>query len=190
MCALCTCMCTRYIWPALNEHTYSPLKHSEHHHKCVCMPCPAPPRSNLRVCKLSKQEAEAFYDVHRGKPFYDNLTNFMSSGRICALELVAPGAIGRWRNLIGPTDSNQARQEAPNSLRAHFGTDKMYNACHGSDAPDTAAYEVNFFFGQGPVGKCDVGGNTTLGVIKPHIVLDGAAGLVVDCVQVCGWAWG
>mmetsp|Transcript_18010 Transcript_18010/g.32887 ORF Transcript_18010/g.32887 Transcript_18010/m.32887 type:complete len:383 (-) Transcript_18010:16-1164(-) len=140
--------------------------------------------NNMRVCKLSKEEAEEFYDVHRGKPFYNNLTNFMSSGRICALELVAPDAIRKWRALIGPTDSNQARAEAPETLRAYFGTDKTYNACHGSDAPDTAAYESNFFFGPGRLpGRCDLGRGTTLCVIKPHLVADRAAGLVIDLIQ-------
>ncbi|KXZ44028.1 hypothetical protein GPECTOR_75g752 [Gonium pectorale] len=140
--------------------------------------------SKLRVAKLSKQEAQEFYAVHRGKPFYDGLTDFMSSGRICALELVAPGAIRKWRELIGPTDSNQARAEAPGSLRAQFGTDKTYNACHGSDAPDTAAEEVAFFFGPGRYpGKCDLARGTTLCLVKPHLVADGVAGLVVDMVQ-------
>lgn len=143
------------------------------------MPC-----SKLRVCKLSKQEAQAFYAVHRGKPFYDTLTDFMSSGRICAMELVASNAIKKWRDLLGPTDSDQARKEAPNSIRANFGTNKTYNACHGSDAPDTAAQELGFFFGQGSgPGKCDLGRNTTLGIVKPHLVMDGMAGLVVDVVQ-------
>lgn len=62
------------------------------------------------------------------------------------------GAIAKWRTLIGPTDSNKARAEAPNSLRAAFGTDGSFNACHGSDAPDTAAEEIGFFFGQQPPG--------------------------------------
>lgn len=69
-------------------------------------------RSKLRVCKLSKEEAEQFYEVHRGKPFYATLTSFMSSGRICAMELIAPGAIRKWRELLGPTDSNQVRKPA------------------------------------------------------------------------------
>ncbi len=109
----------------------------------------------------------------------------MSSGRIVALELVAEGAIQKWRQALGPTDSHQARAEAPQSIRAHFGTDKTYNACHGSDAPETAAEELAFFFGgQQPPGKSDLGGhNTTLGVLRPHLVLDGGAGLALDCVQ-------
>lgn len=139
--------------------------------------------SNLRMCKLSKRETEEFYAVHRGKPFYDTLTDYMSSGRIVAMELVASGAIKKWRDLLGPTDSEEARRVAPDSIRANFGTDKTYNACHGSDAPETAAQEISFFFGNRLVGKCDLGRGTTLGVIKPHLVKDGSAGLVIDIIQ-------
>lgn len=94
--------------------------------------------SKLRMCHLTKAEACQFYDVHNGKPFFDKLTDFMSSGCIVAMELLAKNAIARWRALIGPTDSNQARASAPNSLRAQFGTDGTCNACHGSDAVETA----------------------------------------------------
>jgi nucleoside-diphosphate kinase len=139
--------------------------------------------NNLRACKLSLQEAQEFYAVHKGKPFYEKLTNFMSSGRILALELVAPGAISKWRQLIGPTDSNKAREEAPNSIRAHFGTDGSFNAVHGSDAPDTAAAEISFFFSNPSLGKCDVGRGTTLGLIKPHAVVDGISGLILDVIS-------
>lgn len=93
----------------------------------------------MRICQLSKAEAASFYAVHQGKPFYDALTDFMSSGKVAAMELVAPDAIAKWRGLIGPTDTAQARQQAPSSLRAKFGTDGTRNACHGSDAVDTAA---------------------------------------------------
>mgnify|MGYP001807494616 CR=1 FL=1 len=78
----------------------------------------------------------------------------------------------------------QARAEAPGSLRAQFGTDKTFNACHGSDAPDTAAEECNFWFGPGRYpGKCDLAAGTTLCLVKPHLVADGAAGLVIDLIQ-------
>ncbi len=135
------------------------------------------------MCQLKKEEAEEFYGVHRGKPFFEKLTTFMSSGRIAAIELVAPGAISKWRTLIGPTDSEKARETAPESIRAAFGTDGSYNAVHGSDAPDTAAAEIRFFFSNSQLGKCDVGRGTTLGVIKPHAVLDGVAGLALDIVS-------
>lgn len=95
--------------------------------------------SKLRMCHLSKAEACAFYEVHQGKPFFEKLTTFISSGKIVAMELVTGNAIAKWRQLIGPTNSDTARSEAPDSLRAKFGTDGTQNACHGSDAPDTAA---------------------------------------------------
>ena len=152
----------------------------------LAVPCRAVPhRSKLKVCSLSKAEAQEFYAVHQGKPFFPALTEFMSSGRICAMELVAPDAIKKWRDLIGPTNSEVARREAPNSLRAAFGTDNTMNACHGSDALETAAQESDFFFGPGRsgVGRCTVGRNTTLGIIKPSSVSDRIAGLAVDIIQ-------
>ncbi|CAG9465481.1 unnamed protein product [Pedinophyceae sp. YPF-701] len=141
---------------------------------------------NMRMCRLSRAEAEEFYSVHRGKPFYPTLVDYMTSGRIVALELLREDAIKAWRDLIGPTDAAAAREEAPASIRARFGTDKTRNACHGSDAPETAAQEVEFFFGagRGSVGKCCVNdGSTTLGIIKPHAFLDGRAGSILQVIQ-------
>eukprot|EP00891_Asterochloris_glomerata_P004550 jgi/Astpho2/4550/fgenesh1_pm.00067_%23_29_t len=139
--------------------------------------------SQMRLCKLSKAEVEQFYAVHCGKPFYERLTEFMSSGHVLAMELVAEGAIKKWRALIGPTDSIKARGEAPQSLRARFGTDGTRNACHGSDAPDTAAGELSFFFARSTLGRCVQGQNTSLCIIKPHIVRQGQAGAVLAALQ-------
>lgn len=71
----------------------------------------------------------------------------MTSDVCVGMELINTGAIGAWRNLIGPTNTEKARQEAPNSLRAMFGTDGTKNACHGSDSVDSAQRELDFFFG-------------------------------------------
>ncbi|KAJ8030183.1 Nucleoside diphosphate kinase 7 [Holothuria leucospilota] len=79
---------------------------------------------NAKMVRLSRAEAEKFYAEHVGKPFFDNLVRFMTSGPIIAMELMKDGAIGGWRELLGPTDSSKARSEAPNSIRARFGTDK------------------------------------------------------------------
>eukprot|EP00955_Chlamydomonas_euryale_P079951 363361-Chlamydomonas_euryale.AAC.16 len=145
--------------------------------------------SNMRACYMTKPQAEAFYEVHRGKPFFEKLTTFMSSGRMVAIELVAEGAIARWRQLIGPTNSDKAREEAPGSIRARFGTDGSYNAVHGSDAPNTAAAELDFFFGRGSrVGVPVIGRDTTLCVIKPHVVSEGLAGYMLDLIGERGMA--
>jgi len=97
----------------------------------------------MRLVRLTRGEAEGFYAVHRERPFFDSLTAFMSSGPAVVLALEADGAIGRWRDLMGATDPAKA---APGSLRHEFGTSIERNATHGSDAPETAATELAYFF--------------------------------------------
>ena len=97
----------------------------------------------MRWIRLSKAEAEGFYAVHRSKPFFDSLTDFMSSGPVVVIALEAPDAINRWRRLMGATDPAKADR---GTLRREFGTAIERNATHGSDAPDTAAFELGYFF--------------------------------------------
>ena len=97
----------------------------------------------MRLVSLSKKEAEGFYAVHRERPFFASLTAFMSSGPAIVLALEAPDAIKKWRTLMGATDP--AKAEA-GTLRKDFGASIENNATHGSDAPDTAAYETGYFF--------------------------------------------
>jgi nucleoside-diphosphate kinase len=97
----------------------------------------------MRLVKLTKAEAEGFYAVHRERPFFTSLTAFMSSGPAVVLALEAPDAIRKWRTLMGATDP--AKADA-NTLRKDFGTSIENNATHGSDAPDTAAFELGYFF--------------------------------------------
>jgi len=137
--------------------------------------------NKLKMCHLSKHEACAFYAVHEERPFFETLTDFMSSGRIVAMELMAPDAIAKWRALIGPTNSQTARDEAPRSLRAQFGTDNTQNACHGSDSPETASAESAFFFEQ-RVGPCHYANGTTLGVVKPVAFEQGLTGAIIATV--------
>jgi len=96
--------------------------------------------------ELSKEKAEEFYAEHAGKPFFDGLVSFMTSGPIVALVLAKDNAIAEWRKLMGPTNSAKARLEAPESIRALFGTDGQKNATHGSDSPPSAAREIKFHF--------------------------------------------
>ncbi len=92
---------------------------------------------------LTRRQAEGFYAVHRERPFYADLTAFMSSGPSIVMVLEGDGAIGRWRELLGATDPAQA---APGTLRQRFGENIQNNGFHGSDAPDTAAFEIGFMF--------------------------------------------
>lgn len=97
----------------------------------------------LRMVRLSKVEAEGFYAVHRERPFFGSLTDFMSSGPAVVLALEAPDAIRNWRDLMGATDPAKA---ADGTLRREFGASIEHNATHGSDAPETAAFELGYFF--------------------------------------------
>ena len=97
----------------------------------------------MRMLHLSSREAEGFYAVHRERPFFPSLTRFMSSGPVIVLALEADDAIKKWRNLMGATDP--AKAEA-GTLRKEFGRSIENNATHGSDAADTAAFELGYFF--------------------------------------------
>jgi nucleoside-diphosphate kinase len=97
----------------------------------------------MRQVRLSKPEAEGFYAVHRERPFFGSLTGFMSSGPAIVLVLEAADAIKKWRTLMGATDP--AKADA-GTLRKDFGKSIEHNATHGSDAPETAAYELGYFF--------------------------------------------
>jgi nucleoside-diphosphate kinase len=97
----------------------------------------------MRRVHLSQQQAEGFYAVHRAKGFFASLTGFMSSGPSIVLVLEAPEAIRKWRTLMGATDPAKAD---PGTLRKEFAQSIEKNATHGSDAPETAAYEIGYFF--------------------------------------------
>ena len=97
----------------------------------------------MRMIHMSKSEAEGFYHVHRAKPFFGGLTDFMSSGPCVVMCLEAPDAIKKWRDLMGATNPASA---AEGTLRKAFGASIDNNATHGSDAEDTAAFELGYFF--------------------------------------------
>ena len=97
----------------------------------------------MRMTHLSKAQAEGFYAVHRARPFFASLTEFMSSGPSIVLVLEAPDAIAKWRKLMGATDP--AKADA-GTVRKEFAESIERNATHGSDAPETAAFEMGYFF--------------------------------------------
>jgi nucleoside-diphosphate kinase len=97
----------------------------------------------IKSLRLSKGEAEGFYAVHRERSFFGELTNFMSSGKCIPMVLEAEGAIAKWREVMGATDPAKA---APGTIRRDLGSSVQNNCTHGSDAPETAAFEISFFF--------------------------------------------
>jgi len=97
----------------------------------------------MRMLHLSQVEAEGYYAVHRARPFFGSLTQFMARGPVVVLALEAEDAIKKWRGLMGATDP--AKAEA-GTLRKEFGASIENNATHGSDAPETAAFELGYFF--------------------------------------------
>ncbi len=92
---------------------------------------------------MTRKQAEGFYAVHRGKPFFNSLTDFMSSGPCVVMVLEKENAIAAWRKLMGATDPANA---ATGTIRKEFARSVEANAAHGSDAPETAAYEIAYFF--------------------------------------------
>ena len=97
----------------------------------------------LRMLHLDRRQAEGFYAVHRGKPFFADLVEFMSEGPIVVVALEREDAIREWREAMGATNPASA---AEGSIRKRFGTSMQSNCVHGSDAPDTAHFELGYFF--------------------------------------------
>ena len=102
----------------------------------------------MKRMQLDEQTAKGFYAVHKERPFFGELVSFMTRGPVVALVMEGDDAIRRWRDLMGPTNS----EEAPaGTLRGDFGTDIEQNAVHGSDAPETAQIEISYFFNAGEI---------------------------------------
>jgi nucleoside-diphosphate kinase len=99
--------------------------------------------SGLKMVKLSKEDAQKFYVVHRERPFYDGLTDFMSEGPIVVMVITGENAISKVREIMGATNPKNALK---GTIRADFASDVERNIVHGSDSPESAAYEIPFFF--------------------------------------------
>jgi len=99
----------------------------------------------MKMVHLSKRQAEGFYAVHQGRPFFDSLTTFMSEGPVVLMVLCGERAIQNWRDLMGATDPAKA---GVGTIRKEFGLNIERNTTHGSDGPETAAFETTYFFSQ------------------------------------------
>jgi len=138
--------------------------------------------SKLKMSKFTQaQHADNFYSEHRGKPFFSDLCAFMQSDVVTGMELVADNAISKFRDIIGPTDANEAKNSCPNTLRAVFGTDNLRNAVHGSGSAPEFSNESGQFFSKSfaPTAAFN---NCTTAIIKPHIIKEGNAGKVIDMI--------
>jgi len=147
--------------------------------------------NKLKMSKFNKDSSNEFYGEHIGKDFFPTLQGFITSDVCIGMELVKVNGIQGWRNFIGPTNTQKAKEEKPNSIRAIFGTDGTKNAVHGSDSIQSAQRECGIFFG----GDSDsrvmkttaVLNNCSLCIIKPHIVKDGQLGQVIDMILQAGF---
>lgn len=99
----------------------------------------------MKMIHMTKEQAKGFYAVHRGRPFFESLTDFMSSAPVVVMVLEGENVIARYRDLMGATNYKEA---AEGTIRKEFATDIEKNVVHGSDAPETAAFEISYFFNQ------------------------------------------
>lgn len=141
--------------------------------------------AKMRLLRLSSAQARTFYQEHRERAFFGELVDYMTSGPILALHLVGPNSVSAWRTALGPTDSNEARRSASQSVRAALGTDKQRNAGHGSDSQAAATREVEFFFpcsgclSDGPVPSLPSASellDATSCLVLPHVIRQGELG--------------
>uniref|UniRef100_A0A3B3RQ08 Nucleoside diphosphate kinase homolog 7 n=2 Tax=Paramormyrops kingsleyae TaxID=1676925 RepID=A0A3B3RQ08_9TELE len=146
--------------------------------------------TKAKMTKLSWEQAADFYAEHQSKSFFNNLLQFITSGPVIAMDIMGDEAVSTWRELLGPTDSDTARREATQSLRARFGTDGTQNAGHGSDSLASAARELEFFFpstvGRGPpnTAKCT---DCTCCIIKPHAISEALTGKILNSINQAGF---
>ena len=99
--------------------------------------------NDMKQIQLSKKMSEGFYEIHKERPFFDELTLFMSSGKSIVLSLERENAVSKWRKVIGATNPEEAKE---GTIRAQFGTNTGHNAVHGSDSSDNGKIESNYFF--------------------------------------------
>ncbi|KAK7056529.1 Nucleoside diphosphate kinase 7 [Halocaridina rubra] len=149
--------------------------------------------SRMKMVQLTRTQAAIFYREHEGRPFFEPLLDYVTSGTVIAMELITSDAVKRWRETLGPTDAELARQEAPDSVRAKFGQNKQLNAAHGSDSDISATREIEFFFPSSKVNG--ITGpettasfvNSTCCIVKPHAITAGQLGGIIQAITEEGF---
>ena len=186
---------TRSRFEVSRQRTFAMIKPDAYQHmgKILDQICASGFKINkLKMSRFNKNSVSTFYKEHIGKPFFEGLSTFMTSDVVIGMELVANDAVIQWRGVIGPTNSLIAKQQAPGTVRALYGTDGQKNAVHGADSPGSYKRESDFWFsGEEPLARpmqtTAVFNNCTLCLIKPHILSSGQAGQVIDMILAAGF---
>lgn len=151
--------------------------------------------TKLKMGTMTSKCATEFYKEHQGQPFFPGLIKFMQSGPSVAMSVIGENALRRWREMIGPTDSEIAKREAPHTLRAIYGVDITRNGVHGSKDDEHQVRETETWFPKNPEASkrsdlilptCHLK-NTTCCLIKPHSVLDGTVGAILNYIDENGF---
>merc|ERR1712054_28088 len=145
--------------------------------------------AEMRMTKLTGDEVEEFYEELRGTENFGRMVSFMASDAITCITIVGDGSVRKWIDLMGPMDPNNAKRDAPQSLRAIFGSDLVQNICHGSADAEAAQREIDFFFGPNSkrFAQTAVLDNCTLAIVKPHALAQGLGGQIVDDILQRGF---
>lgn len=143
--------------------------------------------ARLQMIKMSKDQAEQFLAPKASEPNFPENVAHLTSDVVVAMELIADSAIAKWKSLMGPDSPDQARVEAPRSIRALFGGNDVANAVYGSDSAEEANAEIDYFFGEGKVWSTTaMFNNCTLCIVRPH-ALQSSAGEIVDRILAEGF---
>lgn len=135
------------------------------------------------MCKLTNQDAQRLYSNHKDKPNFKEMCSHLSSDLIMALELTYDNSVNKWLHLMGPSNPQIAKKEAPYSIRATFGQDELKNAVYGSESSTSAAKDLEFFFSHSSTIKCPAYFTTcSCLIIKPHILSEGKVGKIIDII--------
>jgi len=145
--------------------------------------------AEMRMTKLTGDEVEEFYEELRGTENFGRMVSFMASDAITCITIVGDGSVRKWIDLMGPMDPNNAKRDAPQSLRAIFGSDLVQNICHGSADAEAAQREIDFFFGPNSkrFAQTAVLDNCTLAIVKPHALAQGLGGQIIDDILQRGF---
>jgi len=142
----------------------------------------------MRMLKMTREQAEEFYNDQRGQSTFSRIVQFLSSDAVTAIEFVGENSVEKWKSLMGPPNPNEWGN-AQNTIRGQFGTDEIQNVAYGSVSEGKADEDAEFFFGDGKkrFAQTAVFDNCTLCIVKPHVFQQGAAGKLIDDILARGF---